>query len=151
MARNINEAIAEEEERELEEAGDLEDQQQAKEYEDEKGENIAPTAGMPSDRSYPKFVCVKCGVRSRVRHLKTTGVHCGKQMQLVDHEAKRSYPFGRTGLTRLKRAAKKISGRIAKKTKRPAERSKRGAKASKRKTRRSKPVAKKKSAKRKRR
>lgn len=94
MARDLTEVIAEEETRELEEAIDLEEQEQPREFDDEAGENTAATTGAPGGGL--EFVCVKCGKRSRVMHVKTTGVHCGKRMLLVDHEEKRSYPFGKT-------------------------------------------------------
>ncbi len=101
MARDVQQAVEEEEARELEEATDLEEQAQPKEFDDEAGENTAATASALG--SGLEFICVKCGRRSRVMHVNTTGVHCGRRMLLVDHAEKRSYPFDRTRVTILQR------------------------------------------------
>ncbi len=97
MAKNVDEAISEEEERELEEADDLVEQEQDKEYADEGGESTAPTTGV-GGKSYLEFVCTNCGKRSLVKHPFTTGFHCGKRMTLVDHQAKESLSFARPGV-----------------------------------------------------
>ncbi|MBI3588521.1 hypothetical protein HY095_04965 [Candidatus Micrarchaeota archaeon] len=88
MARNVSEAIGEEEEWEAEEADAQREQGFEREYADDDGENTAASASGRHAASL-EFVCTHCGAKKGARgHITKRPMHCAKPMQLIDHDSK---------------------------------------------------------------
>src|SRR3989338_3284325 len=89
MARNIDDSIKEEDEWERDEEKDQFEEQVNEDFDDQAGENTAPSAGSAAagNCSYPEFVCTNCKTRKRAAGKEANiPVHCGRKMVLVDHE-----------------------------------------------------------------
>ncbi len=142
MARDLEEAIVEEEAREVHEAEDNEEQANPKEYDDDGGENTAATVGNRGGGTL-EFVCTKCGKKAGGKRGAATPLHHGRAMTPVDKEPVHKQVVGRL-LAALRHAASKLAfgKEPAAKARKAAGKAKTRAKA-KRKARAWKPVRKK--------
>jgi hypothetical protein len=113
MARDLKEAIAEEEAREVHEADDLDERMNPKEYDDDGGENTAATVGDRRGATL-EFVCRKCGKRITASH-GAQPKHHGRDMTPVDREPTRGNLIGR-----LIEAIERVTGSVKHAAKRGA-------------------------------
>lgn len=79
MAKDIDEEINEEEEYENQDADDIEEQENPKEYEDLTGENLEPNLGFENQGM--EYICPKCGKKKRSAGIIIPSCH-GKMVPL---------------------------------------------------------------------